>query len=64
MTELEGQLDPQVWRRVQRQVIVNLNQVRENNALDNGTARLTPTGGQQVNVSRNRMTGLRQLLQV
>jgi len=63
LTELESQLDPQVWRRVHRQVIVNLNHVREINAFDNSTARLTLTGGQQVNVSRNHLPGLRQLLQ-
>ena len=64
LTELENQLDPQVFYRVHRQVIVNLNHVREINAFDNSTARLTLTGGQQVNVSRNHLPGLRQLLHV
>jgi len=63
LTELEGQLDPQVFHRVHRQVIVNLNHVREINAFDNNTARLTLTGGQQAPVSRNHLPGLRQLLQ-
>jgi two-component system LytT family response regulator len=63
LTELESHLDPQVFHRVHRQVVVNLNHVREINAFDNSTARLTLTGGQQVNVSRNHLPGLRQLLQ-
>jgi DNA-binding LytR/AlgR family response regulator len=63
LTEIESQLDPQVFHRIHRQVIVNLNHVREINAFDNSTARLTLTGGQQVNVSRNHLPGLRQLLQ-
>jgi two-component system, LytTR family, response regulator len=63
LTEIESQLDPQVFHRVHRQVIVNLNHVREINAFDNSTARLTLTGGQQVNVSLNHLPGLRQLLQ-
>jgi len=62
LRELEELLDPQVWRRIHRQVIVNLNHVREINAFDNNTARLTLTGGQQVNVSRNHLPGLRQVL--
>lgn len=63
LTELESRLDPHVFHRVHRQVIVNLNHVREINAFDNSTARLTLTGGLQVNVSRNHLPGLRQLLQ-
>ncbi len=63
LTELESLLDPQVFQRIHRQVIVNLNHVREVNAFDNNTARLTLTGGQQVNVSRNHLPGLRQVLQ-
>jgi len=63
LTELESLLDPQVFHRVHRQVIVNLNHIREINAFDNNTARLTLTGGQQAPVSRNYLPGLRQALQ-
>jgi two-component system LytT family response regulator len=63
LTELEEVLDPAVFRRVHRQAIVNLNHVREINAFDNNTARLTLTGGQQVNVSRNHLPELRKVLQ-
>jgi two-component system LytT family response regulator len=61
-TELEGRLDPQVFLRVHRQVMVNLNHVREITTFDNHTARLTLTGGQQVNVSRSHLKALRQTL--
>lgn len=63
LTELEELLDPAVFQRVHRQVIVNLNHVREINAFDNNTARLTLTGGQQVGVSRNHLPELRRVLQ-
>src|SRR5262249_42459019 len=63
LTELESQLDPQVWRRVPGHVIVALNHVREINAFENIRAGLMLPGGQQVNVSRNHLPGLRQLLQ-
>ncbi len=63
LTELEELLDPAIFRRVHRQAIVNLNHVREINAFDNNTARLTLTGGQQVNVSRNHLPELRKVLQ-
>jgi DNA-binding LytR/AlgR family response regulator len=62
LTELEELLDPAVFQRVHRQVIVNLNHVREINAFDNNTARLTLTGGQQVSVSRNHLPELRKVL--
>ena len=62
LTELEDLLDPQVFRRVHRQVIVNLNHIREINAFDNNTARLTLSGGLQVNVSRSHLPDLRQAL--
>jgi DNA-binding LytR/AlgR family response regulator len=61
-TELEGLLDPQVFQRIHRQIIVNLNHVREITTFDNHTARLTLTGGQQVNVSRSHLKALRQTL--
>ncbi|HKE02836.1 MAG TPA: response regulator [Blastocatellia bacterium] len=63
LTELENLLDPQVFQRVHRQIIVNLNHVREINAFDNNTARLTLTGGLQAPVSRNHLPALRQVLQ-
>lgn len=62
LTELEELLDPAIFQRVHRQVIVNLNHVREINAFDNNTARLTLTGGQQVSVSRNHLPELRKVL--
>jgi two-component system LytT family response regulator len=62
LTELEAVLDPAIFHRVHRQVLVNLNHVREINAFDNYTARLTLTGGQQVNVSRNHLPELRRVL--
>ncbi len=62
LTELEEVLDPAVFQRVHRQAIVNLNHVREINAFDNNTARLSLTGGQQVNVSRNHLPELRKVL--
>jgi two-component system, LytTR family, response regulator len=62
LTELEAMLDPAVFQRVHRQVLVNLNHVREISAFDNNTARLTLTGGQQVNVSRNHLPELRRVL--
>jgi DNA-binding LytR/AlgR family response regulator len=61
-TEIENQLDPQAFLRVHRQVIVNLNHVREITAFDNSTARLVLTGGHQVSVSRSHIKLLRQRL--
>jgi two-component system LytT family response regulator len=61
-TELEGLLDPHLFQRIHRQIIVNLNHVREITTFDNNTARLTLTGGQQVSVSRNHLKALRQTL--
>jgi len=61
-TELEGALDPQTFQRIHRQIVVNLNHVREITTFDNNTARLTLTGGLQVNVSRNHLKSLRHIL--
>jgi two-component system LytT family response regulator len=61
-TELEGLLDPHLFQRIHRQIIVNLNHVREITTFDNNTARLTLTGGEQVSVSRNHLKALRQIL--
>ncbi|MDQ3012714.1 MAG: response regulator [Acidobacteriota bacterium] len=63
LTELEALLDPKVFQRIHRQVIVNLNHVREITAFDNNTARLTLTGGAQVQVSRSHIKELREVLQ-
>ena len=62
LTDIEAQLDPAHFRRIHRQAIVNLNHILEINALDNNTARLTLTGGRQLNVSRAHLRELRQLL--
>ena len=61
-TELEGLLDPHLFQRIHRQIIVNLNHVREITTFDNNTARLTLTGDLEVNVSRNHLKVLRQTL--
>lgn len=63
LAEVEPQLDPQNFRRVHRQVLVNLNHVREIHPYDNQTAQLTLSGGHQVNVSRNHLPELRKVLQ-
>jgi two-component system, LytTR family, response regulator len=61
-SELEDMLDPKLFLRVHRQAIVNLNHVREINIFDNSTARLTLSTGQHVDVSRNHLKSLRQVL--
>jgi len=61
-TELEGQLDPKAFQRVHRQVVVNLNHVREVAAYDNNTAQITLSSGHQVQVSRSHMKQLRDVL--
>jgi len=63
LTEVEDSLDPKVFHRIHRQVIVNLNHVREITTFDNNTARLTLTGGAQVQVSRSHIKELREVLQ-
>lgn len=60
--QLEDHLDPDVFLRVHRQSIVNLNHIREVEAYDNNIARLTLTSGHHVNVSRSQMKLLRQVL--
>jgi hypothetical protein len=62
-TELEGQLDPQIFLRIHRQAIVNLNHIREIGAYDKHSARLTLTGGHEAVVSRSYLKTLRQILQ-
>jgi two-component system LytT family response regulator len=61
-TELEGLLDPQVFLRIHRQVMVNLNHVREITNFDKHSARLTLSGGQQVTASRSHLKGLREAI--
>ena len=61
-SELENMLDPKLFLRVHRQAIVNLNHVREINVFDNSTARLTLSTGHHVDVSRNHLKSLRQVL--
>ena len=61
-SELDDMLDPKLFLRVHRQAIVNLNHVREINVFDNSTGRLTLSTGQQVDVSRNHLKSLRQIL--
>ncbi len=61
-TELEGLLDPQVFLRIHRQVIVNLNHVREITNFDKHSARLTLSGGQQASVSRSHLKELREAI--
>lgn len=60
--QLEGQLDPDVFMRVHRQSIVNLNKIREVRAFDNSTARLVLHCGREVIVSRAQMRQLREVL--
>jgi len=61
-TEMEGLLDPQVFLRIHRQVIVNLNHVREITNFDKHSARLTLRGGQQTPVSRSHLKELREAI--
>ncbi|HKQ80469.1 MAG TPA: response regulator [Blastocatellia bacterium] len=61
-TEMEGLLDPQVFLRIHRQVIVNLNHVREITSFDKHSARLTLRGGQQAPVSRSHLKELREAI--
>jgi two-component system LytT family response regulator/two-component system response regulator LytT len=61
-TEMEGILDPQVFLRIHRQVIVNLNHVREITNFDRHSARLTLRGGQQAPVSRSHLKELREAI--
>lgn len=61
-TELEDLLDERVFMRIHRQVIVNLEHVREVADYDKHTARLTLTGGHKVTVSRSHIKKLRQAL--
>lgn len=60
--QLEDRLDPNVFIRVHRQSIVNINHIREVTAFGNNTARLTLSCGHQVDVSRSHMKMLRQRL--
>lgn len=61
-SKLENLLDPKNFLRVHRQTMVNLNHIREINVFDNNTARVTLSNGQQVDVSRNYLKSLRQVL--
>jgi DNA-binding LytR/AlgR family response regulator len=61
-TEMEGLLDPQVFLRIHRQIIVNLNHVREITNIDKHSARLTLRGGQQATVSRSHLKELREAI--
>lgn len=61
-TELEGLLDPEVFLRIHRQVIVNLNHVREITNFDKHSARLTLSSGQQVTASRSHLKELREAI--
>ena len=59
----QGQLDPQIFLRIHRQAIVNLNHIREIGAYDKHSARLTLTGGHEAVVGRSYLKTLRQILQ-
>jgi two-component system, LytTR family, response regulator len=61
-TELENLLDPQVFMRIHRQAMINLNHVREVTAYDKHSARLALTTGQEVTVSRSYLKTLRRAL--
>lgn len=61
-TELENLLDPGIFMRIHRQMMVNLTHVREVIEFDKHSARLKLTGGHQVTVSRNHIKKLRQSL--
>jgi len=60
--QLEEQLDPNLFLRVHRQSIVNLNKVREVKSHDNNTARLLLSCGREVQVSRAQMKQVREAL--
>jgi DNA-binding LytR/AlgR family response regulator len=61
-TELENLLDPQVFMRIHRQVMINLDHVREIAAYDKHSARLILTTGQEVTVSRSHLKMRRRAL--
>ncbi len=61
-TELDDLLDKSIFMRIHRQVIINLNHVREITDFDKHAARLKLTGGHQVTVSRSHIKKLRQTL--
>ncbi|HEX8636556.1 MAG TPA: LytTR family DNA-binding domain-containing protein, partial [Pyrinomonadaceae bacterium] len=61
-TELENLLDPGIFMRIHRQVMVNLTHVREITEFDKHSARLKLTAEHQVTVSRSHIKKLRQTL--
>jgi DNA-binding LytR/AlgR family response regulator len=61
-TELENLLDPGIFMRIHRQVMVNITHVREVSEFDKHSARLKLTAGHQVTVSRSHIKKLRQTL--
>jgi DNA-binding LytR/AlgR family response regulator len=61
-TEMDDLLDPAVFLRIHRQVIVNLNHVREITNYDKHSARLTLSDGRQVTASRSHLKELRDVI--
>jgi two-component system LytT family response regulator len=61
-TELENLLDPCLFMRIHRQVMINITHVREVTEFDKHSARLKLTAGHQVTVSRSHIKKLRQSL--
>ena len=63
MKQLEAELDPEVFQRIHRSAIVNLNRIRKLRPHANGEYFLTLVGGQQLKLSRTHKDKVELLLQ-